>query len=103
MNEFIQKPIISANLIEYCINPSDLEKLDGLSLKECRQILSFLTRIWIRNTCADDDNNNTFKLSIFEKLRQFEDTNRICEYLNANFSQIYDDVIRHLSARFELY
>lgn len=96
-------PSISKQVIDFCIDPTDLTKLD-LEPKECRQILPFLTRLWIRNsTCIDDPEYKCFKLAILDKLRTFEDTNRICDYLNVDFTQIYEDVIRHLSARFKLF
>ena len=94
-----QSLLISQNLIDYCINPSDLTKLDQLDPKECRQILPFLTRIWTRSSCFDQLQYSNFKLAIFSKLRSYEDTNKICLYLNADFAQIYEDVIRHLSTR----
>lgn len=92
---------ISKKLIDYCINPSDLEALNQLEFKECRQILPFLTRLWIRNPYSDEDDEELkkFKFSIFGKLRQFSDANRIRSYLEVDFIQIYEDVIKHLSAR----
>lgn len=93
--------IVSKHLIDFCVNPSDLSKLEELSTKESRQILPFLTRLWKRSSLyVDNDSSfNEFKLAFFDKLHSFEDTNRICAYLDADFTQIYDDVIRHLSAR----
>ena len=95
-----QNVVVSKKLVDYCLNPSDLAKLDALSSKESRQILPFLTRLWKRSSLyTEDDSFADFKLAFLEKLRLFEDTNRICAYLDADFTQIYDDVIRHLSAR----
>ena len=95
-----QSIVVTKNLIDYCVNPSDLTKLDELNSKESRQILPFLTRLWKRNSLyTDEPSFSDFKLAFLEKLRLFEDTNRICAYLDADFTQIYDDVIRHLSAR----
>ena len=92
---------ISKNLIDYCINPCDLDRLDQLQLNECRQILPFLTRIWTRSSCFDEMQYSGYKIAILEKLRLYEDTNRIRSYLSADFSQIYEDVIRHLSTRYK--
>ena len=92
--------LVTKNLIDYCINPCSLNKLKALSHTECRQILPYLTRIWMRNTFFDELINFTnFKLAILEKLRDYEDTNRIESYLKVDFAQIYDDVIKHLSTR----
>ena len=93
---------ISKNLIEFCINPTNSVKLNELDDKECRQILPFLTRLWYRKSSGQDEEENPYmeyKLAIVEKLRNFNDTNRICMYLKADFAQIYEDVIRHLSTR----
>lgn len=93
---------VSKRVIDYCVNPFDVDKLNELGVNECRQILPFLTRLWKR---SQDDSvlNEEFKLAVFQKLRQFEDTNRICSYLNADFAQIYEDVIRQLSIRFQFF
>ena len=90
---------ISKNLINYCMNPSDLDRLDQLDNLECRQILPFLCRLWLRNSFVDELTYGDFKMSIMDKLRLYEDTSRILTYLGANFTQIYEDVIRHLSTR----
>jgi hypothetical protein len=90
---------VSKNLIEYCVNPADLDKLDGLDYTETRQILPYLTRIWLRDDQYDQSEYSDIKMAIFNKLRRFEDTNLICSYLNVDFNQIYEDVIRQLSAR----
>lgn len=89
--------LVSKNLIDYCINPCDVERLEQLTNNETRQILPFLTRIWTRS--HEDIECSKFKFAILEKIRYFEDTNRIRSYLSADFSQIYEDVIRHLSTR----
>jgi hypothetical protein len=108
MCEAQQQHRISKKLIDYCINPSDLKSLDELdsSSLECRRILPFLTRLWTRDTfsgCssspAENNEHKRFRLAIYDKLRTFEDTNRIVSYLSVDFNQIYEDVIKHLSAR----
>jgi hypothetical protein len=99
-NQMIDKNIVvSKSLIDYCVNPCDVDRLEKLADSECRQILPFLTRIWSRTTNFDAHQLSKFKFVIYEKIRVFEDTNRIREYLDADFSQIYEDVIRHLSTR----
>lgn len=90
---------VSKNLIDYCINPSDIEKLNDLNSNELRQILPFLTRIWMRSTIDSDESFEQFKMIILEKLSLFEETNQIKAYLNVDFNQIYEDVIKHLAAR----
>jgi hypothetical protein len=99
-----QEIFISKRLIDYCINPTDVDKLDELDYNECRQILPFLTRLWTRNANEDaeasSNNDSEYSLAIFDKLRMYDDTNRICSYLKVDFTQIYEDVIRHLSTRF---
>jgi len=97
MNETINLSV-SKNLIDFCINPSDLSKLDELNSTELRQILPFLTRIWMRSNDTDES-FELFKMTILEKLSLFEDTNQIKAYLNVDFNQIYEDVIKHLAAR----
>lgn len=100
MNENI-KICVSKELIDYCIDPSDIDRLDQLDPNECRQILPFLTRIWTRSSaCSEEEDYSNFKISILDKLNQFEDTNRLCDYLNVDFNQIYEDVVRHLSTRY---
>ena len=94
-----QNVIVAKSLIDYCINPTDIARLDQLSLKECRQILPFLVRIWKRSSNIDETEMAVFKTAILDKLRLFDDINKICAYLNADFNQIYDDVIKQLSAR----
>ncbi len=89
--------VLSKNLIDFCINPSDFVKLNQLDAIECRQILPFLTRICVRGDIQPEYSH--FKLAILDKLSLFEDTNKIRGYLNADFDQIYEDVIKHLSAR----
>jgi len=42
--------VVSKSLIDYCINPCDVDRLEKLVDNECRQILPFLTRIWSRTT-----------------------------------------------------
>ncbi len=97
MNEnFI--PSFSKNLIDYSINPSDLSRLEQLNSDELRQILPFLTRIWMRSIDTDESFEQ-FKMIILEKFSLFEDTNQIKAYLNVDFNQIYEDVIKHLAAR----
>ena len=93
--------IVTKHLIDFSVNPSDLDKLDDLSTKESRQLLPFLTRLWKRSSLYSDSDPSfaDFKMAFFDKLRLFEDTNRILAYLDADFTQIYDDVIKHLSAR----
>jgi hypothetical protein len=96
---------ITKNLIDYCVNPTDLNKLNELSSNQILEILPFLTRLWIRNNILSEENEFDnpyldYKLAIYDKLRDFDETNRICSYLNADFSQIYEDVIRHLSTRY---
>jgi hypothetical protein len=93
------KPFLSENLIDYCIDPTDFSKLEKLSNKECRQILPFLARIWVRSSIDSEDDYPQYKLAILDKIRLFEDTNKICKYLKSDFSQIYEDVIKHLSTR----
>jgi hypothetical protein len=95
------KTFISKRLIDYCINPTDLDKLNALDYNECRQILPFLTRLWTRNGNDEigDSDDSDYLLAIFDKLRLYDDTNRICSYLKVDFTQIYEDVIRHLSTR----
>lgn len=99
MNEINNITLVSKNLIDYCINPCNLNKLKSLNRTECRQILPFLTRIWIRNTCFDELQFSSFKLAILDKLRDYADTNQLEAYLRVDFAQIYDDVIKHLSTR----
>ena len=97
----IENPLyVSKDLIDFCVNPFDLKRLKNLCKIECRQILPFLTRIWSRNSCFDEIQYSKYKLSVYKKIRLFEDTNRIRSYLNTDFSQIYEDVIRHLSTRY---
>jgi hypothetical protein len=91
--------IVSKNLIDYCINPCNIAKLKKLDRQECRQILPFLSRIWIRNTFFDEINFSSYKLAILEKLKDYTDTNQIEAYLRVDFAQIYDDIIKHLSTR----
>lgn len=103
---------VSKRLIDFCINPCDNVALDQLDSTECRQILPFLTRLWIREQFdegLDESNEETkrayaevrqFKASIFKKLRQYSDANRIRSYLEVNFIQICEDVIKNLSARY---
>ena len=100
MNEINNITLVSKNLIDYCINPCDLNKLKSLSRIECRQILPYLARIWIRNTSFDELQYSSFKIAILDKLRDYVDTNQIEAYLRVDFAQIYDDVIKHLSTRF---
>jgi len=95
----IDELIVSKKLIDYCVNPADLDKLSELAYTETRQILPYLSRIWIRDDSFDQAEFSDIKMAVFNKLRQFEDTNRICSYLNVDFNQIYEDVIRQLSAR----
>ncbi len=97
MNENIACTV-SQNLIDYSINPSDLSKLDQLNSDELRQILPFLTRIWMRSVDTDESFEQ-LKIIILEKLSLFEDTNQIKAYLNVDFNQIYEDVIKHLATR----
>ena len=137
-------PSFSKTLVEFCIDPTCTSKLAALDAHECRQLLPFLTRLWIRNAdweeeaAANNNNNNTnnhrkivdavnsngsdqaadieeeddeeedeeeelfadFTVAILGKLRAYQqDTNHICAYLNADFCQIYEDVIRNLSTR----
>lgn len=94
---------VSKDLIDFCVNPFDLERLRNLKKTECRQILPFLMRIWSRNSCFNDTQYTKYKLAVYKKIRLFEDANRIRSYLNTDFSQIYEDVIRHLSTRFLFY
>lgn len=91
--------LISKDLIDYCIDPFQIEILDRLNDNECRQILPFLSRIWIRSSSFLDESDRIFKLAILKKINTFDDTNRLSELLNVDFNQIYEDVIRHLSAR----
>jgi hypothetical protein len=86
--------VISKYLLDFCNDPSDIESLNLLNKQELRQILPFLTRLWHRSP-----SNNHFKIEILKKIRKFEECNEIRDYLDANFVQINDDVIRHLSAR----
>ena len=58
-----------------------------------------LCRLWIRSSLLDELGDDEFRMHIYEKISLNEDTNRILDYLNADFTQIYDDVIRHLSLR----
>jgi len=91
---------VNKKLIDYCINPYDLKRLKELSNDECRQILPFLTRIWARSlSTLNEPHFSNYKFVIMQTIRLFEDTNRIRSYLDADFSQIYEDVIRHLSIR----
>lgn len=98
MNEN-SKLLISKELIDYCIDPFQADRLNSLDPKECRQILPFLSRIWLRNPCLLDKSDNSFKLAVLAKINNYDDTNKLVEYLNVDFHQIYEDVIRHLSAR----
>lgn len=99
MNTDNQNVIVTKSLIDYCINPTDITRLEQLSLKECRQILPFLVRIWKRSSNIDEAEMADFKTDVLDKLRLFDDINKICAYLNSDFNQIYDDVIKQLSAR----
>lgn len=98
MNEN-SKLLISKELIDYCIDPFQTERLDSLDYKECRQILPFLSRIWLRNPCSLAKSYDSFKLAVLGKINNYEDTNKLAEYLNVDFHQIYEDLIKHLSAR----
>jgi hypothetical protein len=42
--------IVRKKLIVYSINPFNIAKLKKLDRQECRKILPFLSRIWIKNT-----------------------------------------------------
>lgn len=99
---------VSKRLIDYCLNPCDTSAFDQLDTVECRQILPFLTRLWLREQYEETNDESSeeayrelkqFKTSIFKKLRQFSDANRIRTYLEVDFIQIYEDVIKNLSAR----
>lgn len=95
-----QQLFVNKKLIDFCINPYDLERLEDLSNDECRQILPFLTRIWTRSlSTLNEPQFSNYKFVILQTIRLFEDTNKIRSYLEADFSQIYEDVIRHLSVR----
>ena len=104
-NQSEQSSKISKKLIDYCINPSDSEALEQLESYECRQILPFLTRLWLRDQYAADDDDEAFsdfkqlKTVIFNTLRKFSDANRLRSYLEVDFIQICEDVIKNLSAR----
>lgn len=91
MNEL---PVISKQLLDFCSDPSDIELLNSINREELRQILPFLTRLWHRSP-----SNHHFKIEILKKISKFEEANGIRDYLDANFIQINDDVIRHLSTR----
>lgn len=101
---------VSKRLIDFCLNPCDTSALDKLDSDECRQVLPFLARLWLREqyddggadeSCQEEANGELkqFKASIFKKLRQFSDANRIRSYLEVDFIQICEDVIKNLSAR----
>jgi hypothetical protein len=103
LSEMSETQLITKNLIDFCISPTDTGKLAELDFTECRQILPFLTRLWTRSENEEEEedaeDDSDYKLAIFDKLRLYSDTNRISSYLKADFTQIYEDVIRHLSTR----
>jgi hypothetical protein len=91
----------SKYLMKYCVDPSDTKYLKSIDNIQLNEILPFLVRLWKKSqeNCFEIKNTK-YKQEIFKKIIKCENTNNICFYLDADFSQIYDDIIRTLSLRF---
>ena len=90
------------DLIKYCIDPSDTKYLGKIDNTELNQILPFLVRLWKKSqdsSMQSEIQNTKYKREIFKKLIKYKKTNNIIFYLQADFSEIYDDIIRTLSIR----
>ena len=100
----VEPNYFTEDLIKYCVDPSDTKYLHKIDNIEISQILPFLVRLWKKSQDnAQEIKNTIYKREIFRKINKYSKTNNIFFYLDANFSQIYDDIIRTLSLRLELF
>lgn len=91
-------------MIKYCVDPSNTKYLEEIDYIQVNELLPFLVRLWKKS----QDNyfeikNSKYKQDIFKKIIKCNKTNNICFYLNADFASIYDDVIRTLSIRLNIF
>jgi flagellar motor switch protein FliG len=98
MNSVDDIELYNKDLIKYCIDPSDTRNLSKIDNTELSQILPFLVRLW-KNSVQTEIKNTKYKREIFKKIIQSSKTNNVFFYLHADFSEIYDDIIRTLSKR----
>ena len=94
--------VFNKDLIKYCIDPSDTRYLNRIDSSELNQILPFLVRLW-KNSVHTEIKNTKYKREIFKKIIKSNKTNNIFFYLQADFSEIYDDIIRTLSIRYSIF
>ena len=94
--------VFNKDLIKYCIDPSDTRYLNRIDSSELNQILPFLVRLW-KNSVHTEIKNTKYKREIFKKIIKSNKSNNIFFYLQADFSEIYDDIIRTLSIRYSIF